>query len=153
MKGMTKIGANGKRLPKDVKIIGGLVIATGLFFILLAVEILSGIATVTIMRPGPGLYLLDVVRIESDMEYAITFLIFGVVNIAGGLGLMRGYPWAWWFQWFLFVAGIPNYFVVGGSSVGYKVGSLVLKFLFALWLFSRVRVYKPFGQKKGTVGK
>lgn len=141
---MKKPCSNGRNTPKDVKIAGWFVMMCALLAMLSGASLLSGV--VTIVRPWSELQFFGLIRLKSEAAIGISHVAHGAVGVVVALGLMKGRSWAWWIQWIFLLAGIPHYFD-GRIAIGWKVGTLVLESLFAVWLVFRVRFYRPFGEK------
>ncbi|HUS45523.1 MAG TPA: hypothetical protein VM219_05775 [Phycisphaerae bacterium] len=140
----SKVRSTPHKMPWDVVALGWISYVSGV------VCVLGGILFLALGRGEPSGWekwtLFGTVHVTGRIGFGVWLLIYGILFLIEGWGLLRGRSWAWW----LMLGEQVEYAVSGFShpSLLWSVSAaIVINALVFGWLLFRAKLFRPFGRR------
>ncbi len=132
-----------KKRPVGVKILGALVVLTGIALVLIG---MAGVfVSLAGLIPGSG------ISFTALFLGGLLFFALGVVLLIAGGGLLAMRTWAWWLAVFAALVALANTLYGAWSLRGFDLVASIASALEVIILAYLVSVYRSFRPRPGTV--
>jgi len=133
------------KMPWDVVALGWISCVLGSLSV-----VLGGILFLALGRGEPSSWekwiLFGTVHVTGRIGFGVWNLIYGILFLIEGWGLLRGRRWAWWL-----VLGMCVEYAISVFSHPALLWSvpaaIVINVLFFAWLLFRAKLFRPFGRR------
>ena len=136
-----------RRMPFDVRIPGFLLITLGVYSAFIEVLLIAGIA-----RPAETLDWLPRLLVRAGLKGGAWISAYSwetaAQSVVTGMGILRGRRWGWWLLFIFTITGVVLYAEDLGAYKGRAITGLTLDACLFIWLFFRIRLYRPWHQRR-----